>query len=122
MDWTTPMTKGAYLDAAVSMAKVEQCPSQVDFLVNQLKTTYKDQVNFEEDWKLLTLFIGANNICEICKNDTLDQPDYFEKHLREVLGLIEQKIPKVFVNVMTIFVSFFLLVLVTSGFWDAVSR
>lgn len=61
--WTIPLVKGAWLDAGVSMAKVQDCPNQVDFLVNTMKTNYKDTIDFQNDWKLLTLFIGANNIC-----------------------------------------------------------
>lgn len=63
LSWTKPLAKGGWLDAGVSMAKVEDCPSQVDYLVKELKTTYALHVDFEKDWKLLTLFIGANNIC-----------------------------------------------------------
>jgi len=109
--WTWPLTTGAWLDAGVSMGKVQDCPSQIDYLVQQLTGPYSSQINFEEDWKLLTLFIGANNICGSCKGDSDTQPAYFEQNLRNVLTLIEQKIPRVFVNLITIFN--------ISGVWDA---
>jgi len=101
--WTWPLVKGAWLDAGVSMAKVEGCPSQVDYLVNQLKTTYAKTVDFDKDWKLLTLFIGANNICGACLNKPESKPKYFETHLRSVLSQIESSIPRVFVNLVEIF-------------------
>jgi len=101
--WTLPLTKGKWLDAGVSMAKVEDCPSQVTYLVNALKTTYKNTVNFNTDWKLLTLFIGANNICGACQNRSNSFPAYFEQHLRAVLTQIETTIPRVFVNLVPIF-------------------
>lgn len=109
--WTWPLTKGAWLNAGVSMARVEELLPQVDYLVNELNTTYKGEVNFNEDWKLLTLFIGANNICPACKNSSKSTPEHFEKHLRATLEMIHAKIPRVFVNLITIFN--------ISGVWDA---
>jgi len=76
---------------------------QVDYLVNQLKTTYANTVNFEQDWKLLTIFIGANNECAACKNASQSEPTYFEAQLVQTLDYIYQKIPRVFVNLVAIF-------------------
>jgi len=101
--WTWPLTKGAWLDAGVSMAKVEDCPSQVSYLVNQLKTTYSKTVDFNNDWKLLTLFIGANNACGACQGRANSKPAYFEQQMDQVLNQIHLTIPKVFVNLVTIF-------------------
>jgi len=103
LSWTTPLTKGAWLDGGVSMAKVEDCPSQVDYLVKSLKTIYAGRVDFENDWKLLTIFIGANNICGDCQNRENSKPAWFESHLRAVLTQIEAQIPRVFVNLVEIF-------------------
>jgi len=101
--WTWPLVKGAWLDAGVSMAKVENCPDQVDYLVNTLKTTYAGQVDFYNDWKLLTLFIGANNICGACQGRSNSKPAFFGAHLDQVLSQIHASIPRVFVNLVTIF-------------------
>jgi len=72
-------------------------------LVSQLQTTYKDQIDFYNDWKLLTIFIGANNLCSACEGRDSSTPKYFGDHLRQVLTDIEAKIPRVFVNLVTIF-------------------
>ena len=101
--WSYPMTKGMDLNAAVSMAKVQALPEQVVYLKQQLLTKYADTISFENDWKLLTIFIGANNICVCCNNETSGQPAFFEKQLRLVLQEVTDTIPKVFVNIMTIF-------------------
>jgi len=102
--WTWPHASGvgAWLNGAVSHASVQDCPSQVDFLVSQIKTKYKE-IDFDNDWKFLTLFIGANNLCGACQGRDSSTPEYFESHLRQVLTDIEAKIPKVFVNLVTIF-------------------
>jgi len=104
--WTwphiSPWKTGQWLDAAVSHASVQDCHSQVDYLVYNIKTNYPT-VDFQNDWKLLTLFIGANNLCGACEGRAESKPEYFGAQLRQVLTQIEQKIPRVFVNLVTIF-------------------
>jgi len=86
--------QGAQLNAAVSMARVQELPAQVEYvsycgalcvpavdefshmvlyfilrvsyLTAELRK-YKD-IDFDNDWKLLTVLIGANNACPACKN------------------------------------------------------
>ena len=86
---------------------------QIEYIVKALQTQYKDSINFEEDWKLMTIFIGANNLCGVCKNETYSTPEWFEMHLRNALQLVKKSIPRVFVNLITIFnisgISFLLL-------------
>lgn len=108
---TIPLTKGKWLDGAVSHASVQDVPAQIDYLVNTLKTEYAKEVDFQNDWKLLTIFIGANNLCSACSNDTRSSPAYFEQNLRAVLTQVHQQIPRVFVNLVSIFN--------ISGVWDA---
>jgi len=103
MGETKPLQPGGWLDGAVSHASVQDVPSQIDYLVNTTKTKYKNEIDFENDWKLLTIFIGANNLCGACRDDPRSQPAYFEAHLRAVLAQVEAQIPRVFVNLVTIF-------------------
>ena len=72
-------------------------PGQIQRMAAKVNTSeYSDIKN---KWKLLTLFIGANDICE-CHSMTAEQ---FRTQLNESLTLIHQTFPKTFVNVMTIF-------------------
>lgn len=60
-------------------------------------------VDFERDWKVLTILIGANNACWVCKKaffNILDNADHFEDYLRRTLEKVQQEIPRVFVNVV----------------------
>jgi small subunit ribosomal protein S29e/phospholipase B1 len=99
-----PFTKGEYLDGAIVEAKIEDVPPQVAYLVNTLKSAeYSGLIDFENDWKLLTLFIGANNLCICCHNDSRGTPEYFAQNLKSILTSIQQSIPRTFVNVITIF-------------------
>eukprot|EP01125_Pyxidicula_operculata_P000457 TRINITY_DN10487_c0_g1_i1.p1 TRINITY_DN10487_c0_g1~~TRINITY_DN10487_c0_g1_i1.p1 ORF type:complete len:358 (+),score=63.39 TRINITY_DN10487_c0_g1_i1:42-1115(+) len=98
---TESLTKGAYLDGAVSGAKIQDVPAQIEYLVNTLKTQYSNTIDFENDWKLVTLFIGANNLCEICTGRY--DPNWFEQQLVSVVNQVKQSIPKVFMNIVGIF-------------------
>lgn len=53
--------KVTHLNAGQSMAKIENVPGQVDYLVHELETKYKDAVTVN-DWKLLTIFIGLDKV------------------------------------------------------------
>jgi len=109
---TWPLVPGAWLDGGVSHASVQDLPPQIDYLVSAMQTQYAGVIDFKNDWKLLTLFIGANNLCDACNpKDNRTQPAFFEDHLRAALKQIHQQIPRVFVNMMTIFN--------ISGVWDA---
>lgn len=108
---TWPLTAGAWLDGAVSMAKVADVIPQVQYLVNTLQTEYATTVDFENDWKLLTLLIGANNLCPCCSGEQSSIPANFQAELKTVLTLIQKSIPRTFVNLVTIFN--------ISGVWNA---
>lgn len=102
---TIPLTKGKYLDAAVSGAKISQVPPQIDYLVATMHDKYS-HVDFDNSWKLLTLFIGANDACPACTHqggNITAQAIAYEENMRNVLTEIRAKIPRVFVNVITIF-------------------
>ena len=100
----TPYCSG--LNCAVSGAVVEDLPSQLSHLTNHLNSkTYK---KYQDEWKLLTIFIGANNACG-CKSDK-NSPDNFENNLRTALTYTHGNLTKTFVSVMTLFN--------ISGVWD----
>uniref|UniRef100_A0A3B3QLG3 Si:ch211-214p16.3 n=1 Tax=Paramormyrops kingsleyae TaxID=1676925 RepID=A0A3B3QLG3_9TELE len=50
---------------AVSGAKAD-IPAQVETLIQALRDS--KEVDFENDWKLVTLFIGGNDLCQYCQD------------------------------------------------------
>jgi hypothetical protein len=89
---------GDGLNMAVSGATVWDVPSQIQRMHTVLNNKYKDR---KDDWKLLTMFIGANDACG-CQS-ARSQPDSFEGQLRRVIQYIHGNFSKTFVNVMTLF-------------------
>ncbi|XP_068195220.1 phospholipase B1, membrane-associated isoform X2 [Antennarius striatus] len=59
-------------------------------------------LNFHEDWKVVTLLIGMNDICDYCKDKTLFSPDRFIHHMTDALDLMMNEIPRTIVNVVQI--------------------
>jgi len=90
---------------------LQDWPEQVDYLIKTAQgNSYKGKINWQQDWKLLTIFLGANNLCNVCTGRPDSLPDKFEENLRLMLTNIEQRIPRVFVNLVGIFN--------ISGVWD----
>lgn len=40
--------------------------AQAKALVNKIKQT--NSINFYEGWKLVTMFVGGNDLCKACKD------------------------------------------------------
>ncbi|XP_047466578.1 phospholipase B1, membrane-associated-like isoform X2 [Mugil cephalus] len=59
-------------------------------------------LNFQEDWKVVTMLIGMNDVCDYCKNKTLFSPDSFIHHMTEALDMMMNEIPRTIVNVVQI--------------------
>nr|XP_023680577.1 phospholipase B1, membrane-associated-like [Paramormyrops kingsleyae] len=85
---------------AVSGAKAHQIPAQVQTLIQGMKGS-KD-VDFENDWKLVTLFIGGNDLCQYCMDRGNLSPQNYSHHLMQSLDLLYQEVPRVMVNILEI--------------------
>ena len=97
------MTGVVGLNAALSGAKIQDIPQEIDFLVQQLQTTYKDTIDFENSWKVATLLIGANNLCVACNNNTSDFPETYGSMLNQSIAQLESSIPRVRLNLLPMF-------------------
>ncbi|XP_058472333.1 phospholipase B1, membrane-associated-like [Solea solea] len=76
-------------------------------ILNQIRNmidTFKSHpgLNFQKDWKVVTLLIGMNDICDYCKNKKLFSPDSFAHHMTEALDLMMNEIPRTIVNLVQI--------------------
>ncbi|XP_042561759.1 phospholipase B1, membrane-associated-like [Clupea harengus] len=59
-------------------------------------------MNFEEDWKLVTVLIGMNDICDYCKDKKLFSVDNFIHHMKESLQMMMDEVPRLIVNMVQI--------------------
>jgi len=90
------------LNAAQSGAMVDDLPHELDYLLGQLSAN--PDIDMDEDWKLMTILMGANDLCASC---TLIKgflsPDDFEAHMSKALEAVRLSVPRVFVQIAEIF-------------------
>ncbi|KAI9248912.1 GDSL-like Lipase/Acylhydrolase-domain-containing protein [Sporodiniella umbellata] len=103
--YTFPLSRGKDLSRAVTGAKTQDLNSQVNQLVHHLNRDYKD---IKDQWKIVTLFIGANNVCVLCTPPFTTLPvmaeaDQFEKNVRSALSRLQSEAGKVYVNLVGLF-------------------
>ncbi|XP_077341490.1 phospholipase B1, membrane-associated [Lithobates pipiens] len=87
-------------NVAVSGAKAENITTQARTLVNKMKES--TVINFENDWKLITIFIGGNDLCQYCHNRTRYSLENHMKHLQTALDIFYDEVPRAFINLVEI--------------------
>ncbi|XP_074844506.1 phospholipase B1, membrane-associated [Carettochelys insculpta] len=90
----------AFLNQAVAGARSEDVPAQARRLVDRMKND--TGINFQEDWKLITLFIGGNDLCQFCNNPVHFSPENFTNNIKIALDILHQEVPRAFVNLVTV--------------------
>ncbi|XP_053699846.1 phospholipase B1, membrane-associated [Synchiropus splendidus] len=75
-------------------------PSQTRHLIDTLQA--HKGLNFREDWKLLTIMMGMNDICDYCKDKTLFSADNFIHYMAASLEMLMSEVPRMIVNVVQI--------------------
>lgn len=74
--------------------------------MHQLSHSQYDSVR--DSWKLITVLIGANNLCGLCASPSTGLPqqataDEYEKHLRLALHRLRAEVKHAFVNLLALF-------------------
>ncbi|XP_023256754.1 phospholipase B1, membrane-associated-like [Seriola lalandi dorsalis] len=88
------------LNMAVSGAKISGIPGQVRHLIDTIKND--SSVDFENDWKLVTLFIGGNDLCQYCNDRASLSPQNYSYHMMTSLDMLYKEVPRTIVNVLEI--------------------
>ncbi|XP_063040246.1 phospholipase B1, membrane-associated [Engraulis encrasicolus] len=87
-------------NVAISGAKVSGIPGQVRSLIQAWRNDSK--VDMENDWKIVTLFIGGNDLCQYCQDRLALSAKKYVEHLRDSLDLLYNEVPRVLVNLVEI--------------------
>ncbi|XP_029973344.1 phospholipase B1, membrane-associated-like [Salarias fasciatus] len=85
---------------AISGAKIAGIPGQVRTLIDTMKNN--SAVDFHNDWKLVTLFIGGNDLCQYCNDRLTLSAKNYSLHMQKSLDLLYEEVPRVIVNVVEI--------------------
>ncbi|XP_063184728.1 phospholipase B1, membrane-associated [Chroicocephalus ridibundus] len=93
-------TDNAALNQAVAGNRAEDVPAQVRRLVDRMKNDTR--INLQTDWKVITLLIGGNDLCDFCKNPVSYSPENYTYNLQKALDMLHSEVPRAFVNLVTI--------------------
>uniref|UniRef100_A0ACB8GA42 Uncharacterized protein n=1 Tax=Sphaerodactylus townsendi TaxID=933632 RepID=A0ACB8GA42_9SAUR len=96
----TQEKSNARLNQAVAGARSEALSSQARRLIDLMKND--PEINFQIDWKLITLFIGGNDLCGSCKDTERYTPDNFVSNIQTALDIFHKEVPRLFVNLVTV--------------------
>ncbi|XP_041350892.1 phospholipase B1, membrane-associated-like [Gigantopelta aegis] len=91
-------SENAHLNVADSGATSDQLAGQINLLVERLKS--EEGIDFNNDWKVITVLIGGNDLCQSCKDGSRYTADDYMSHLQSGLDILHQQVPRVFVNLV----------------------
>ncbi|PIK56148.1 putative phospholipase B1, membrane-associated-like, partial [Apostichopus japonicus] len=95
-----PNSPAARFNVAVSGARAEHMPEQARELVERILAD--PEVDNENDWKVVTLFIGGNDLCQYCFNENKYSTEQYVEYIRQALDIMHENLPRTFVNVLGI--------------------
>ena len=74
-------------------------PTQAQRLVQRFKES--KVVDFNKDWKLITLFIGGNDLCRYGNNKELHSPQRYIDEIAQALDILYKEMPRTMVNLVS---------------------
>ncbi|XP_045169925.2 phospholipase B1, membrane-associated-like isoform X2 [Mercenaria mercenaria] len=90
------------LNVAVAGETSQDMPDQARDLVSRLHNP-NFGVDLINEWKVITVFIGGNDLCDVCNNQAIHSPSSYVTKIEEALDILHQNVPKAFVNLVQIF-------------------
>jgi phospholipase B1 len=82
---------------AVSVDMPEQANLLVDRMTNSLGAS-----RFASEWKLVTFFIGGNDLCALCKDTNKYSPLNYRNNVKAALDILHARMPRTLVNFVTV--------------------
>jgi len=89
-----------WFNAAVPGARARNIPDQARDIVQLMKTD--NRTDFNLDWKVITIFIGGNDLCALRLDPDGETPEAYIRDLREGLDILHNQLPRTLVNVAEI--------------------
>ena len=59
-------------------------------LVEKMK--FDSSIDYDNDWKVVTVFIGGNDICDWCHNNTFYHPDEYVEYVKQALTILHDEV------------------------------
>ncbi|VDI27497.1 phospholipase B1, membrane-associated [Mytilus galloprovincialis] len=98
--WGPYWFPNAHLNVAIPGKKASDMPDQARMLVDRLKS--EKGVDYQNDWKVITLFIGGNDLCDFCEDREAYSAENYIGYIREALDIFHAEVPRAFVNLVEV--------------------
>ncbi|PIK37686.1 putative phospholipase B1, membrane-associated-like [Apostichopus japonicus] len=87
-------------NTGISGARSEHMTIMTEEMIRRMKA--HPAVNYEADWKLVTAFIGGNDLCQYCYNFHKYSAEQYVENIKQALDILHKEMPRTIVNVMGI--------------------
>lgn len=91
---------GDKLNMAISGSEAYELLDQVKRLIQRMQNS--SNIDYKNDWKLITVFIGSNDICETCTGQNQSLPENYINYVKDCLDLLKETVPRALVNVVSV--------------------
>ncbi|GCB71617.1 hypothetical protein scyTo_0008885 [Scyliorhinus torazame] len=86
------------LNQSVLRAKADALPELAEKLVTSLKSNML--IDFQKDWKLITIYLGIADMCAYCTNQEYYSPEKVTLRIKMALDVLHREVPRAFVNLV----------------------
>ncbi|KAF8375470.1 hypothetical protein PRIPAC_81899 [Pristionchus pacificus] len=91
----------AHLNTAIPGAATVDLYGQAGDLIRRMKE--HPEIDFQNQWKLIHIFIGANDICDWCDYPDMVSDQHFRDNLNKAVQLLKDNLPKTIVVLVGMF-------------------
>lgn len=90
----------SHLNVADPGDESDAMPGQAEKLVERMKK--EPHMDFENDWKVITVFVGGNDLCNYCDDKEYYSAENYKKNVEKALDYLHANVPRAFVNLVEI--------------------
>jgi phospholipase B1 len=91
-----------FLNTAESGDEAHHMPDQSHIFLQE-RIVKKGYCDLNNDWKIITLFVGGNDLCVFCNNDlNAYNPTSYANNIEQTLDYLHQNVPRAFVNLVLV--------------------
>ncbi|XP_031436627.1 phospholipase B1, membrane-associated isoform X1 [Clupea harengus] len=90
----------AFLNQAVPGANAHDMPEQARVLIQKMKND--SRIDYQNDWKVITLFIGGNDLCDHCSDSVYFSAANIVGRIQETLDILHKEVPRALVNLVEV--------------------
>ncbi|XP_071961855.1 phospholipase B1, membrane-associated-like [Antedon mediterranea] len=89
------------LNVAFIGAESQDMLTQADTLISRMQSD--SNIDMERDWKMITLYVGLNDICNTCHDVEKYSSFNYVTNIAKAIERLKEKVPRAYVNVIQIF-------------------